>query len=602
MLHARPDTNHPPHHGTAGRNATCWGLLGLLFGGACAEPLPESPRLSITLDHGWTSRPWSAAARPAVPGTSVRSSVSVVVPDSLPADTHAALELNGLWWAASVSVDGHPAVKATGGQGSVWLDLGPLPPGPHKLSLAVSPPPSGLSDFALGGGLGPRESRRVATLTQPPRLHLHPPVWVSGATLRLQRGQASGWASIDGLDTDGTATAHFSVVRDGKVVADLGEAPVVGGVATTPPRPYTGPTWEWGAPELVHLVVDLLDADGTPLDRHTVRTGAREVSLSRDGLAVNDVQGAVFAVRVVHGDDQPDLLTTLSALSPGGANAVELHGDVLDPTLLRLADELGVPVVVLPRCVGRLGKPKGAASELTAMLEALDNAVLQDALAHPSVVAWLMEGDRQLLHPGAHQTSELSPWTTRLAADPQDRPVVGEDLPGTVLRVADLSQGRFDCPGGCTGRWAVEATVRVQPLPDYWLRFAGIWQQFLETGVPGGTLPTPPAGEEALWTGAFGPVARAVDAPAWTLSHRRRGPSRVVVSGAKPQGLYWVEVPGLAAVGATATAAGEVAIDVWHRGDVRVRGPGLDTEVFVWPLRWEGVKLYGRTAVVGAHP
>ena len=288
-----------------------------------------------------------------------------------------------------------------------------------------------------------------------------------------------------------------------------------------------------------------------------------------------------------------------SDAAPAGVNAVEIHGDMVDSRQLSLADELGIPLVVLPRCVGRVGRPPGGGGSLLETLREQDRRMVVGVGAHPSVVSWLVEGDRQILGPGRTDVDgELEPWTDVLPADPMRRTVVGVDIPGTLLQIRDLRTGDYTCPAGCAGKWIVESTFRIVPTPNLWSAVAQAWGQAASEGIPGGTLPTPRAAENDNWVRAFTPVLAGMGAPAYTLERRRRASSRVRVTGARPGELVWVEAPGTTLVGAQAGDDGVATIDVWFDGAATVRGRGWQASVDLDAMHWQGVKLYGEVAEV----
>jgi len=213
--------------------------------------------------------------------------------------------------------------------------------------------------------------------------------------------------------------------------------------------------------------------------------------------------------------------------------------------------------------------------------------------AHPSVVSWLVEGDRQILGPGRKEDGELDAWTDVIPADPMKRPVVGIDIPGTLLQVRDLRSGDLTCPAGCSGKWIVESTFRIVPVSDLWAAVAGAWKKAAEGGIPGGTLPTPAASENDAWVKAFSPVLKQIGARAFPLDQKRRASSRVEVSGAQPGELVWLEAPGTTLVGAQASAEGGAVMDLWFEGEAVVHGQGWQKAIELDAMHWQGVKLFG---------
>lgn len=74
-------------------------------------------------------------------------------------------------------------------------------------------------------------------------------------------------------------------------------------------------------------------------------------------------------------------------MAAGGLNAVELHGAVPPPGWLARFDELGLPIVQLPRCDGGLWSPgenqHAALAAHAGVLAEQESRLLADAAADP---------------------------------------------------------------------------------------------------------------------------------------------------------------------------------------------------------------------------
>ncbi len=587
----------PFHPGPFVNRCASIGLFVLAVGCHRGPPAPVATEVAVTLDGQWSSKPWRSDPPGPPGGYPIRLTTSFVVPAGL-ALQPVELELEGLWWSAQVWLDGKQQDVVVGGQPPVrtMLSAG-LSEGTHTLELVVQAP-RGVSKFAHGGGLGSTTSTERSTLHHPPVLHFgRTPVTTAG--VRLNDAGATAWARLDPSAVEAGQQVHFFTALDGRIQTDFGTHPVggTGEVSSFVTKPED-PLWQWGNPALTHLFVDVLDAAGTSVRRYSVRTGLRSSGFTPAGLSINDTASPAMAIRVLHGLDRPDLLTVFEESVPAGVNAVEVHGDMVGSRLMDLADELGIPVVVLPRCVGRVGRPPGAGASLAETLRSQDQRTVAGVGAHPSVVSWLVEGDRQIIGLGRKETGELPPWTDELPADPMKRPVVGIDIPGTLLQMGDLRTGEVTCPAGCGGKWIVESTFRIVPHPNLWGAVASGWSEAISAGIPGGTLPTPSPNELRAWTAAFAPVVKASGALSFPLDERRRASSRVQVRGAGPGELVWVEAPGTTLVGAQADASGQAVVDVWYDGVATVRGAGWESSVRLEPMEWRGTKVFGHVAEV----
>ncbi len=578
------------------RNPVCLALALM----AChrGAPAPVASEVAITLDGEWSSKPWVAEPRGAPNGLPVQLSTTFAVSAEL-AGQPVDIVLEGLWWNAQLWLDKERVGTVVGGRPPVRARLSDgLTEGEHSLLLVIQPA-RGVSRFAHGGGLGSTTPTTRATLHNPPVLQFGPSS-VKTAGVRVKGPKATAFARFDTARVPEGTEVRFQTVLDGRVQTEFGVVKVdASGNATSPGTPPRGPLWEWGKPSLSHLMVEVLAADGTARERHSVRTGLRETVMTPSGLQVNDTKGPAVAVRVLHGLSEPDLLAVFSDAAPAGVNAVEIHGDMVDSRQLSLADELGIPLVVLPRCVGRVGRPPGGGVSLVETLRDQDRRMVAGVGAHPSVVSWLVEGDRQILGPGRKDDDgEVDPWTDVIPADPMRRSVVGVDIPGTLLQVRDLRTGDYTCPAGCAGKWIVESTFRIVPTPNLWSAVARAWGKAASEGIPGGTLPTPRAAENDAWVRAFTPVLKEMGAPSFPLAQRKRANSRLRVTGAAPGELIWIEAPGATLVGAQAGSDGVATVDIWYDGDATVHGQGWSQEVDLDAMHWQGVKLYGEVAEV----
>jgi len=421
---------------------------------------------------------------------------------------------------------------------------------------------------------------------------------ISAGVTRSDRG-VGAFAIFDPTDVSDGASAHLMTALDGRIQTDFGTLPIeADGTVRFGPRDVDQPLWSWGDPALTHLMVEVRNAAGAVVSTWSTRTGVRSTQMTPKGLRINENLGVVAAIRVPHGLNEPDMLTVFSGAVGGGANAVEIHGAIADSELMDIADEMGIPIIHLPRCVGRVGRPPGNGASLLETLRSQDERLVRAVGAHPSVVSWLIEGDRQILGPGRKESGELDTFTSVIPSDPMERPVVGVDIPGTLLRIPDLRKADINCPAGCEGKWIVESTFRIVPTPSLWHSVAAAWSRALAKGIPGGTLPSAKVSELAVWSEAFAPVLAEAGVKPFPLERERRADSRIRISGAAAGSVVWVTAPGMTPKGAQVASDGTAAVDVWYSGSATVHGVGWSQDVSLSAMSWKGPKLYGYSTEV----
>ncbi len=401
----------------------------LLLLAACtadrAAPVPAGQAV-LDLSGAFAVQPWTQSRGSAGP---LRLSGRFILPEDR-VGAGSVLELEGLWWTAAVTLNGVELPPVTGGNATVRLPLGAaLKAGENELLIEISPPTAEMP-IQTGGGLSssgfPADQ---PTLQAAPRLVLRPSAHVDWLAVGAQDGPAAG--PISGAA--GGATVSFSV-WDGAVDRPLGQATVgADGRATAPPVAWPLDWWAPGDPAL-YMVSASLEAGGRPLDRLSQRTGLRAVTLGEDGgLRVNGAPHRLVGARVTNRPDLGDLATRFAALLPAGVNALEIHGELPRSTWLNLADEVGLPVVLLPRCVGRTRRGSTASPATFALQEAQDRRFLVDLVDHPGVLLWVGEGPSARTQRG--QAVPLATWTPVLLEDPLQRPIVQEQLPDRFLQV-----------------------------------------------------------------------------------------------------------------------------------------------------------------------
>lgn len=128
----------------------------------------------------------------------------------------------------------------------------------------------------------------------------------------------------------------------------------------------------------------------------------RIVTASTSGGFLQDGHPVYLAGRRLQtmepGDRRASVFRQARELARSGGNAFLWHGDSVDGELLDAIDELGIPVVAIPRCAGRrqrAGRPTPDAPR-DRFLDAQDAGIAALFGQHPSLAGWAIEFE----HPG----------------------------------------------------------------------------------------------------------------------------------------------------------------------------------------------------------
>jgi hypothetical protein len=366
------------------------------------------------------------------------------------------------------------------------------------------------------------------------------------------------------------------------------------GIARVPPMAWPGPRWRPDDEEgggLVHLALTLVDDAEQVLDRVSVRAGVRAVSFEDGGLLLDRAPLRMMAIRAE--TDRPPH-AHLRGWRGAGINALEVHGSAPSSEWLAEADELGLPVVVLPRCDGPLWRGvharqrRAQLEQWSSELAAQDREIAWRAAAHPSVSLWACEGDKDLAGALCGNLTVL---------DPRATPAAGVQLGSWPLPAEGLMEAG---PGGGPGPVAVEpgwiveltgATDAVGPT-----RAATTFVEACQQGAVGGVISPPgPPGDRAEWQRAWSGAAQELGMPALDSSDRRAG-ARLRVRGLDVGHIAWLEVPGLTTVGVVAGQDGTVLLEAWHRGPATVAVDGGSRRVELAPDTWRDLERISAAA------
>ncbi|MBM4147736.1 MAG: beta-galactosidase [Lentisphaerae bacterium] len=185
---------------------------------------------------------------------------------------------------------------------------------------------------------------------------------------------------------------------EGRAIASAGAAAGNGfGVALTLSIPEGEVRlWEPGAGRLYDIELDLLDADGSLLDRARSYAGLRSVGI--DGMAVLINGKRVFQRLVLDQGYYPDGILTapsdealrrdIELSAAAGFNGARLHQKVFEERFLYHADRMGYMVwgEFPDWAIASAGRP-GVAPNQAAVLAQWSEALERD-VSHPAIVGW----------------------------------------------------------------------------------------------------------------------------------------------------------------------------------------------------------------------
>jgi hypothetical protein len=545
-------------------------------------------RARLRLDHGWNDRPWLRDPRPA---TALDLETTVRIPLERRSEV-ADLLLEGLWWRATITVDGERLPPVTGGAAPLRVPLGAhLADGEATISIHITAPEAADSTVLSGGELirSQGKNRGWPWLASAPVLELHPRRQLRSTTLRAEAdGRVTPMAWVEGGYVG--QEIRFRATLDGALVQELGAARLAAnGEAVGDPRPWTGPRWSPADPALILLEASLLDAEGSLLDQRADRTGVRHLTSSEAGLVFDGAPLRLHALRVDYTPAPPSLAEQLSPFLGGGWNGVEMHGDMVPAAWMEQADELGLLVSRVPRCAGLAGQAGPLPATLQGELHASDLRFIEANLHHPSLVMWVDEHG-----PGGPGAAAHRLASDTLFADPQPRAYVPRDREELAY---DAKRDELPCAGrACAGLYVIEVH------PDVGVSWASVargWQSALEAGVWGGVIPRPPSDHIPSWRAAFAPMLEAAGVAPWPRGERRAS-ARVEVNGLPAGQIAWLELPGQPTLGAVADPAGAATFEAWHEGSATLRWGEERRELRLLPRRWTDTSLSGAPTPVSA--
>ncbi len=491
----------------------------------------------------------------------------------------ATLIMPGLWWRGRVSVNGVELDPVDGGLAPAEVEVGGhLRAGENSLRVVVEGP-SDQPTLVTNGCV------RQPELGPDVRLVLHPPAWIHSSAM-VARGDDVG-ARVRTRGQPEGARVHVEAWLDGERQRWSGSAAVdADGVARIAPAAWKGPRWQPGVAgeeSLVHLAATLVDGSGQVLDRVTRRTGVRELRFAEGQLYLD---GERYRMMVIRAEPDEPPHGQLATLRPAGVNGVEIHGVAPSSTWLAEADELGLPVVVLPRCDGSLWMDVTPRERRSLLAERSDELLEQDrelawrTAVHPSLALWACEGE-------AYAANALC--TGLSGEDPRSTPAAGVQFTSWPLPAEgfegqphhpDLDPGATDAGPG----WVVELTGNIDQVTPY--RAATTFVEAGKGGAVGGVITHPGSpGRAKDWREAWSGAAQELEIPQLAQGERRAS-ARVRVRQLDPGEVAWLEVPGLTPAGAVADTGGVALLESWHRGAATVVVGERSQEVRLTPDSW----------------
>ncbi len=484
--------------------------------------------------------------------------------------SHAELSIVDFWWSIAMTINGQSVEQVTGGVYPASIDVGQyLRVGENTIEMRFMAP-VGVSPIVTGGRFEPR----VVGGKWVGSLNLSPSNGLESLEFPMHNGEITPRVTL----REGTSTGvvRFFAALDGEIIQELGrvdigeQRQVVGDSVE-----WSGESWgfETGGNALYEFGAELLGPDGTVIDRSMFRTGVRDVGIVEGALHIGGESVKLIGVRVESGWDS--LSRELEPIAPLGINAMELHGMALRDGWLNEADELGLPLVVLPRCDGNVNVRAEDVESNIQKLTAQDEALIGSVNAHPSVLMWTNEGDE-------HAVGMIS---RTYQGDPHNRPIAGVDIPSWTI-----AMNRNQRNGSYFSSWIVEVTLGRGMEPS---RAVAALGEAMEQGAIGGILPLPKTirysdNWRISWSDVLSELSEGLDR---VEPDGFRGMSEVRVTGLTPGNVVYLEAPLTETVGVIAGADGSAFISTWYKGDATLRVGEITQTVSIMPNIWRGFQL-----------
>lgn len=462
---------------------------------------------------------------------------------TLPAGDYggSALVLEELNWSADVSLNGDTLPTVEGGPGWTRVPIQPVE-GPNTLSVTIHAPTE-TNPVPVARGSRSLDVR----VARNPWLDLAPEGGITDFSASLTDGTLSAHVEASGAQVRVLAT------RDGKVVQDLGRAPLQNGVADLRAT-WKGPTWDpWdsASPGLVHLWALAEDASGAVLDAVGERTGFRELAVGQGGFTIGDTQTALVGIRVGHNMTSEDAVTDALA---AGMNTLEWHGVFFSSEDADHLDELGLALVALPRCDGTIkARPNDIAGQ-EATFDRQDANLKRSLGWHPAHVLWSSEGG----------SDAVGPY------------VAGLEGPNALLGTQDLALSTIPPRNPPSQSWWSIETL-AHKVKGQAAEVEAVQEQLGASMVGAIVLGQPNGQPGGAWAETWKAVEE-IQPPAST----RRGHA-VIEQKVPPGEILWVEGVWLPKVGQL-SQRGSASVEVWYDGPVIANGVSVEADPGTWTM------------------
>jgi hypothetical protein len=567
-------------------NTECWGrgirgaraVLTALVAGLTLTCTGAAPGLGGTrvyqLDFGQVAQPAAGEL-----------SLSFDLSPAEASASRAWLELGALPDARSVLVNGERVADLGYDLTSGEIDLfGHLVPGLNTISLS----PVTSRDAVIGAVLEPPvELMRVhvrGTLAFAPAVSISHPV--------IHQSAAPGHFLVHTEITGALEGGELQVsLLDGERELASASAPVVPG--SSQEIPITVPDQALWTPALGRVVlpwlsVRLLDRHGATIDHVASRRAVADIRYGSTGLLLNGSPLRIWAALFFDrgGDARESLVRTAARLHRAGVNALETHGWVPDRELVAAAEELGLYLVVLPRCPARV--PREYSEHMVPEIEqALTRAMvaeIQRLERSPTMLFW--EREKSWMHlPGIRRPAVMfGEPEDDLMLIPLGRAVSGADL--TLSEDAGLPSPRWIIeviPEDAENRSPLDPAVTAAGLAR-WRADGGLGMVLPVSGRDGAIFDLPDELLDALAEGRPADVAASLPS---------RGPADLLIQvsrGGEP--LLWKAVdlllPGLPPQSAFTDRQGVARIRCWWEGAATVEVAGQRRRVELVSGRYQG--------------
>ncbi len=552
-------------------------LLFLACNGVVSMEPPDFPRARIILAGRWEAmpvQPLALGGSKPQPGReeAILLETAVELSEEL-ANRDASLLLEGTWWKARIEVNGHRLPEVAGSPGGVEVPLGQLlRTGSNDLRLelyrAVDQDPLLTASCCFGG---------LSAST--PVLLLRPETHVRDLALALSPRGDSVTVSVHLSGLESGSFLEVLAVLDGEVLASLGRVPVESDTVVFSSTSKALPGWRREG--LFHVLALWTDRDGRLLDAYAQLTGLRSITMEEDGFVVDGKSWTGLAVRAQL-NRSPS--TQFRELLGAGIGALEVHGGIPSTSWLREADEMGLALVILPRCDGEAWSnvrssmvmdKLGVLARHSSQLRQQDDQMIRSLYPHPSVLAWICEGEPAV----------AAQLCAGFREDPISRPVIAGE-PGTRT-LFGLDELRASPQRPSQLFWMTEIT---RAREEHSLgEVAEIFHEAVKAGRLGGVaLPPPPDPEqEEEWRAAWARVARELGNCELHVSERRRASAEIQVQGAEAGALLWLEVPWQTPLGVVADQEGRANMSTYYQGPAVLRMGGRARSISLDEASWK---------------